>query len=60
MTRLWLISCDRCGQESEPGRHKLEVMARARADGWRLAGGGWEASRDLCPDCATRPQGRPA
>ena len=55
MTRLWLITCDRCGAESEPGPAKLEVLARARAAGWRLRSGGWEASRDLCPDC--RPEG---
>jgi hypothetical protein len=56
MGRLWLITCDRCGVESEPHRHKLEVLTRARAAGWHLKS--HVRGDDFCPDCYAAGPGR--
>jgi hypothetical protein len=46
MSRLWLITCDRCGAESQPNVSRAEALREAQRNGWHVG-----LERDICPDC---------
>lgn len=59
MSRLWFISCDRCGKESQPHESKQECLSRARGQGWHLKQPQHDRMQDVCPECWGNSKRRP-